>query len=197
MPVNEYKKSGKREFEKIYSRLFDFYFQIAFHFLNNSEDAKEVVQDAFIKLWENSVYRKDILEIKNYLFIVIRNRCLNMLRDKKKMIQEDNYERRIASLSYKLLEETSEDILLYRELSEKVQEAISSLPPKCGQVFKLSRTEDLSNKEIAQKLNISLKSVEANITRALKSLRIELAPYLAQKKKSGNDFIFNILISLL
>ncbi len=197
MPVYESIKNGKRKFEKVYSQFFDCYFQIAFHFLCNSEDAKEVVQDAFIKLWENSVYLRDTDEIKNYLFIVIRNRCLNLLRDKKKMIYEDSYGDRLASINYKLLSESSEEVLLYRELAEKVLDAISSLPPQCRQVFSLSRTEDLSNKEIAQKLNISVKSVEANITRALKSLRIELAPYLAQKKTSGNELIINMLIFLL
>jgi len=189
----------KKEFEKIYSRFFSFFFQIAAHFLHHEEDAKEVVQEAFIKLWEKDIYQKSEQEIKNYLFIIIKNRCLNLLRDRRKSLQHIAGHGYLAvSVSYKILEATGEDILLSAELSQKIQLAISGLTPQCRDVFTLSRIEGLSNKEIAEKLEISVKAVEANMTRALKKMREELSPYLSEKHETAMNLpIFTFLLSFL
>gem|GEM_PF-1068109 len=189
----------KKEFEKIYNRFFSFFYQVAFHFLHQEEDAKEVVQESFIKLWEKNVYTKSEPEIKNYLFIIVRNRCLNLLRDQRRNLRETNIpDYLVASINYKLLNETGEDILLCQELSEKIQVAIAGLTPQCKAVFSLSRFEDMSNSEIAQKLNISIKAVEASMTRALKKLREELSPYLSEENEKGSKLhIQTVLLSFL
>jgi len=189
----------KKEFEKIYNRFFSFFYQVAFHFLHEEEDAKEMVQEAFIKLWERSIYMKSESEIKNYLFIIIRNHCLNFLRDKQKNLKAANsYEYLTASINYKLLSETGEDILLSLELSEQISLAISHLSLQCREVFMMSRFDAMSNKEIADKLRISVKAVEANMTRALKKLREELSPYLSeQRKTAANPTVYTFLLSFL
>lgn len=199
MTIIESEELRRKEFEKIYNRFFNFFSDVAFHFLHHEDDAKGLVQEAFIKLWENNIYSKSEQEIKNYLFILIRNSSLNLLRKKRKFFDGANsHEALLASINYKLLNETGEDILLYQELFEKIQTAISNLTPQCKEVFMFSRFEDLSNKEIAEKLNISVKAVEANITRALKSMREELSPYLSGTEKRGSTMqIRSILISLL
>lgn len=199
MASKELEYLKKKEFEKIYNRFFNVFFNIALHFLHHEEDAKGVVQEAFIKLWENQVNLQSEKEVKNYLFILVRNRCLNLLREKRKRLREtDSNDYLVASINYRLLNETGEDILLYRELSEKIQAAIAILTPQCKEVFKLSRFDDLSNKEIAQKLNISVKAVEANMTRALKKIREELLPYLAEQESKDNNLrIQSILLSFL
>lgn len=190
---------NKKVFEKIYNRFFSFFYQVAFHFLHEEEDAKEMVQEAFIKLWERSIYMKSESEIKNYLFIIIRNRCLNLLRDKRKNLKATiSHEYLTASINYKLLNETGEEILLSLELSEKIRLAVSHLTSQCREVFMMSRFEDMSNKEIAEKLQISLKAVEANMTRALKKLRGELSPYLSEKHATEINLpISTFLLSLL
>lgn len=189
----------KKEFEEIYNRYFSFFYDVAFQFLHHDEDSKNIVQEAFIKLWEKNIYIKPEHEVKNYLFILIRNSSLNLLRKRRQISETSNeYDVLLASINYKLLNETGEDILLYQELFEKIQLAISGLSPQCMEVFTLSRFEDLSNKDIASKLNITTKAVEANITRALKQLRQELASYLSVKdKKDKNMQIRNVLISFL
>jgi RNA polymerase sigma-70 factor (ECF subfamily) len=199
MEISESGRQKKKEFERIYNHFFSFFFDVAFHFLHHEEDAKGLVQDAFIKLWENGIYSKPEQEIKNYLFILIRNSSLNILRKRQKFSGgTDSKEALLASINYKLLNETGEDILLYQELFEKIQLAISNLTPQCRQVFMFSRFEDLSNKEIAEKLDISVKAVEANITRALKRMREELSPYLSGKENRNNTkHIRSILISFL
>lgn len=199
--MNDYypETTGKNEFETIYNRFFNFFYEVALHFLRHEEDAKGMAQEAFIKLWETEKYTRPEQEIKNYLFIIIRNQCLNSLRNRKKNPRnDDGQDFLLSSINYRLLNETGEDILLYQELFDKIQIAISHLTPQCKEVFSLSRFDELSNKEIASKLDISVKAVEANITRALKSLREELADYLSAKEnKSPNKQIRSILISLL
>jgi RNA polymerase sigma-70 factor (ECF subfamily) len=187
----------KKDFEKTYNRFFNFFYDVAVQFLHHEEDAKEVVQDAFIKLWENDIYLQTEKEIKNYLFILVRNRCLNLLRERKsKLLHVDSHDFLLASINYTLLNETGEDILLHQELFEIIQSSIARLTPQCREVFKMSRFEDLSNKEIAQKLEISVKAVEANMTRALKSLKTALAPYLHGNERNGNSpVIRSILLS--
>lgn len=199
MAIIESDDLKKKEFERIYNHFFSFFFDVAYHFLHHEEDAKGLVQDAFIKLWENNIYSKSEQEIKNYLFILVRNSSLNLLRNRRKFSNGGNsQEALLASINYKLLNETGEDILLYQELFDKIQTAISNLTPQCREVFMLSRFEDLSNKGIAEKLNISVKAVEANITRALKSMRQELSSYLSGKEnKDVNMQIRSILISFL
>ena len=189
----------KKEFEKIYNRFFNFFYQVASQFLRQEEDAKGVAQEAFIRLWENNVYMQSEKEIKNYLFIVVRNRCLNLLREKRNRLRETSApDYFVVSINYRLLNETGEDILLYRELSEKIQAAISRLTPQCREIFTMSRFEDMSNKKIAQKLNISVKAVEANMTRALKKLREELSSYLSEKdEKSRDQTVRTILLFFL
>lgn len=190
---------NKRKFEKVYNFHFSFFYQIAFHFLHDEEDAKEVIQEAFIKLWEKQVYVKTESEIRNYLFILVRNRCLNLLRDKRKsLLQRDSPDYLAAQINYKLLSVTGEDLMLSAELSEKIRLAISKLTPQCRQVFTMSRIDDLSNHEIAEKLQISVKAVEANMTRALKKLREELSGYLSEDKgKTISLPVRNFLIALL
>ncbi|MGV8092596.1 MAG: RNA polymerase sigma-70 factor [Mangrovibacterium sp.] len=190
---------GKREFGKVYNRFFSFFYQIAFHFLREEEDAKEVVQEAFIKLWEKQIYVKPESEIKNYLFILVRNQCLNLLREKRKNAEKLTSQEYFAvNISYKLLNATGEDILLSAELSEKIRIAISRLTPQCMTVFTLSRFEDMSNSEIAAKLNISVKAVEANMTRALKQLREELSSYLSENnERNASQTVRIFLLSFL
>lgn len=196
---NNTETTGRKEFELIYNRYFSFFFDVAFHFLHDEDDAKNMVQEAFIKLWETSVYTKAEQEIKNYLFILIRNRCLNILRNRKKNHKDkDVHKYLLASINYRLLDETGEDILLYQELFTAVQNAISNLSPQCKEAFSLSRFDDLTNKEIAEKLNITVKAVEANITRALKQLRSDLSIYLVGgSKKNIDSGIRTVLISFL
>lgn len=189
----------QKAFDAVYHSHFNAFYKIALHFLHHDEDAKGVVQDAFIKLWEQGVNLHSEAEVKNYLFIVVRNKCLNLLRDRKKKYPgEADAGNLLAAINYRLLTETGEDVLLFRELSEKIQASVANLSPQCREVFRMSRFDDLPNKEIAQKLDISVKAVEANITRALKSLREELSPYLQGEDLPGRYMqIRSVLISFL
>ncbi|RKD88296.1 RNA polymerase sigma-70 factor [Mangrovibacterium diazotrophicum] len=176
---------NKKKFEDLYNRYFHFFYQVAMQFLNRDDEAKGVVQESFIKMWEKEIYTQTEQSVKNYLFILVRNGCLNILRQRKRRMQEiDESELLQTSVSLHLLEETSEEILLYKELSDRIASMINKLTPQCREVFKLSRFNNYTNKDIAEELGISVKAVEANMTRALKQLRQDLKLYLDQEDAS-------------
>jgi RNA polymerase sigma-70 factor, ECF subfamily len=158
-------------FRKYYVRLCGF----ANKFLNDPEESREIVQEVFMKIWEQ---REDIDpedSLKSYLFKIAQNLSLNRLRKKK-------VETRYIEV-YKLVyidhtEFTSYESLLARELEANFTTAIDTIPPKCKRVFKLSRMEGLKYSEIAEILNISVKTVETQMSKALHILRLELKDYL-------------------
>lgn len=147
--------------------LFDTYFvslcRFAHLYLTNTQDAEELVLDLFVYLWEHRGEINVTLSLKAYLFQAVRNRCLNYLRDHHQML-------RLYEVNEVLKEEETSSLEI-EELQALIAEAICSLPDKCQDVFRQSRQENLTNKEIAEKMNISVKTVEAQITKALKLIK--------------------------
>lgn len=130
----------------------------AHRILNDKSEAEDIVQDCLIKLWNNRSKLKEGT-IGGYFATMVRNRCIDTLRKKKPVIVElDNVQ--LSSEDYSDLE--------YSELRIKIDGAIDRLPGRCREVFVLSRFEKLSHKEIAESLSISPKTVENQITKALK-----------------------------
>ena len=137
------------------------------------DDAKEIVQDVFINLWNKRETISSEKSVKSYLFTSVKNRCFNFIRDNKK------FRSNVLDIDIADYEVTFEnDSFSEPELQTKINNAINKLPEKCRQVFKLSRIEELKYKEIADKLSISVKTVEAQMSKALKVLRKELKEYI-------------------
>ncbi len=138
-------------------------------FLNDNDSAEEVVQQVFVNLWD----KRDLMDaeksIKTYLFTSVKNRSLNYIRDNKKY--RSYYLDVEAEMEIPI---EGKDIISERELNEKISQALDKLPEKCREVFMLCRFEDMKYKEVADKLGISQKTVEAQMSKALKILREEL-----------------------
>lgn len=153
--------------EHAFKRLFDkFYVPLCrymFLFVKNEQDVEEMALDIFEYIWENRKEFEIKTTFKSYIFQAGRNRCLNFIRDKKE-IYDINEE--VMSLTY---EDSNRMEVL--ELNKLIEEAVCQLPDKCKEVFIKSRFSQKSNKEIAEDLNISVKTVEAQITKALKIIR--------------------------
>lgn len=155
--------------------LFKTYYQTlcfyAMKFLGNNNDAEEIVQDVFINIWEKRSTTVPPLSVRNYLFGSVRNRSLNVLKHKK-IVDRHKSDNLKAHL------EQSDDEL-YREidLMNKINAQIDALPPRRREIFILSRDYGLKYREIAEKLNLSVKTVEAQMGEALKSLRENLKEY--------------------
>ena len=125
-------------------------------YVKNQQEVEEMALDIFTYVWENRATLEIKLTFKAYLFQAARNKCLNNIRDRKNTcsIEESGYDA--------CLEDSSVEV---NELNRIIEEAILSLPEKCGEVFRKSR------EEIAKEMQISVKTVEAQITKALKMIR--------------------------
>ena len=136
--------------------------------LNNQAEAEDVVQNCLIKLWDNRSQLKEGT-IGGYFATMVRNRCLDSLRKKKPVLVElDDVQ--LTSDDHSQLE--------HDELKAKIDNAIDSLPERCREVFVLSRFEKMSHKEIAESMAISPKTVENQITKALKAISSALTSIL-------------------
>jgi RNA polymerase sigma-70 factor (ECF subfamily) len=173
------KAGNKTEFERIYFDFFDVLYALGMQYTSDRSIAESIVQDAFLKLWE---IRENLLpetNIRNFLYTLTKNLCLNYLRDQKVVWKNLNkikaYEYAYAMESLKRI---GNNFMEFEELSLKLDTAIENLPDDLKIVFKMSRFEDMRYREIAEKLDISEKTVEARITRALKILRKELKDFL-------------------
>ena len=158
-------------FRKYYVRLCAF----ANKFLNDPETAKEIVQDVFARIWEGRDEIDPDDSLKSYLFKIAQNLSINKLRRKK---VESRYTEIYKLVYIENQAISAHESLLAKELEENIAHSIGKLPAECRKVFELSRIEGLKYKEIADTLQISVKTVEAQMSKALRSLRIELSDYL-------------------
>lgn len=163
----------QRIMEHWYSRLFNF----AKGYLNDEENVKEVVQDVFIQLWDHRTRLSDDTSLNAYLFTLTRNRCIDFIRRERHVLQfrSDKQEEYIRlTENYNALSDPILDDIFALELQVEIDSAIDQLPTQCQNVFRLSRTKGLKNREISEKLQISEKTVESHITKALQIIRSTL-----------------------
>ncbi|MBE9467879.1 MAG: RNA polymerase sigma-70 factor [Bacteroidetes bacterium] len=167
------KKGDIKAFELFFKQNYKVLCNYAFHYLKNAQDAEEVVQDIFFIIWKN---RKElnIKSIKSYLFQSVKNNCLQQIRHKS---LNDKY-KSFVKHSYKENSEQADKIINAKEMNEIIEKTLNSLPERCKQIFKLSRYEGLKYREIAKKLSISIKTVEANMGKALMHFRNNLKAYI-------------------
>lgn len=187
MTESEYLIIFEDIFEKHYASLRLY----AMRIVGSYEAAEDILQDCLFELWQKRDSVDFSTSIIGYLRKSVFNRSVNYLQSKANHTQHDE-------MSTSRLQETllgmiaeEEDNLAYKDLSAQIAKGIHSLPEQCRRVFILSRTYEMKNKEIAEKLNISVKAVEKQITQALKILR----DYL--KKGEFIPFIICVLHPLL
>ncbi len=177
-------KQGK---EKTFRAVFITYFEplevFANTYIGNKEISKDLVQDVFYNLWKKRSSLPERINLKAYLYQATRNNCLNHL---KRIKVQSKYEEREQNrynelrLNYEALSQLSFDTVSFNELLDMLEKAINLLPPKCREVFKLSRYEGMKNREIAELFDISVKAVEGHISKALKHLKDQLKDHYSQ-----------------
>ena len=161
-------------FEMLFRSQFSGLCFFAQKYVKDIDTAKEIVQDAFLSLWEKRDTIDMDRQVKSYLTMIIHNKCTNYLRDNRKF---DTNILGIENLLDVPVYESS-DTLITGELKAKIDEAIGELPEKCREIFVMNRYENLKYQEIADKLQISVKTVETQMSRALQHMRLRLAAYL-------------------
>lgn len=163
------KKGNEKAFEALFSVHYSHLCLFAEHYVQNPAEAEEIVQDMFVHLWEKREQISVQTSVRNYLFRAVKNRCLNYLRHNQ--VKNQYADEMIAEAQKTDAGETG---FIESGLLSRIEECINSLPEKRREVFRLSREEGLKYREIAEKLDISVKTVETHMGLAIKSLREKL-----------------------
>lgn len=172
-------KNDRNSFRNIFNQYFQPLCHLSIQYLEDENEAKGVVQDAFVKLWEIRHELNSDSNLRNFLFTLVKNNCLNILKRRQILLKHHEKIRWMEmNYQYESLARMGDNYLEYNELKEKIDLAIRNLPEHCRVVFEMSRFEELKNREISEKLGVTQKTVEAHLTKALKILRNELKDYL-------------------
>lgn len=164
--VNQLKHDNNDAYKYLFRTFYlDLYYR-AIKYTCHKEDAKDLVQSTFIKIWEKRKDLKENLPIEPLLYTIHKNNCLDYLRTRKLKV---NYTPNESSVDTNT--QTPFDQVVSKELEIKIGKAVAELPEKCRQIFEYSRYDELKYAEIATKLNISVKTVENQISIALDKLR--------------------------
>lgn len=166
-------REGDKIFKELFHILYDRFFRIAIYYLKREEWAQEVVLDIFYKLWDQREKLSDINNFDNYCFILVKNAALNYL-EKETKHTTNSLDEGFLNLNY---EHTPENNLLDEELLEVYVVGLDELPPKCREVFILIREEGLKYAEVAERLNISVKTVDAQLQKAVSRLKERINNY--------------------
>lgn len=160
-------------FEKLFREEYKPLVYFALKYVKDMETARELVQESFLSLWERKHTINPAKPVRSYMFTTVHNRCLNHLRDTNKfsasLLEIENL--------LEMQEPGNHDQLVAAELKERIDRAVEELPEKCREIFILNRFENLKYAEIAKKLDISVKTVEAQMSKALQHMRERLSEY--------------------
>ena len=147
----------------------------AIRYVYSKEIAEDLVSDVFCKFWKNESYKNITSSFRSYLFRSVRNTAFTYLRSEFNTVER--------SEKYDMIEVTenlkADSICIYEETLARVKLLADSMPPQCKKIFLLSRFESKGNKEIAEELNLSLKTIEAHMGKALGIMRKGLKDYIA------------------
>jgi RNA polymerase sigma-70 factor, ECF subfamily len=159
------------QFESLFRSSYVSLVKYARTLINDRDTAEEIVQDLFVRLWQEREKIKIESSLNGYLFRSVHNKCLHYIEHRKVV------ERHAEEMSARKPDTTEDpsEILHYKELQARIAIILERLPERCGRIFCMSRFEGLKYNEIAEKLSVSVKTVEASMGRALKEFRKELA----------------------
>ena len=166
------KQDDKKAFEALFHRYYGILCHYAAQLTKNETEAEEIVQELFVRFWEKREKIQIDTSLKNYLFRAVKNQSLNY-------IHHSQIKNQYAKKVFLDAEAKNTDEFNYAEtgLLQKIEESINSLPEKRQKIFRLSRQQGLKYREIAEKLNISVKTVETQMGLAIKTLRKKLKHY--------------------
>lgn len=167
-------------FRVIYNNYSSRLYYFVLEFIPLKDAAENIVQDTFVTLWNRRKELKDNTNLASYLFTGAKNNALYRLRDKKyrQKLFSDAVDASEMNLNTDALITVDTSALAFQEIEQIIQETLNSLPPQCRKVFELSRFREMKNKEIAEELNISVRTVEGHMSKGIKTFKIALKDYL-------------------
>lgn len=175
--IKQLQDGNEKVFEQIVREYWPRMFKFALIYTQNNETSQELVQDTFLVLWNNRAILKDNTNLITYLMVVLRNKCLNLLeqtRIRQLYIEEIDDETIYQRTNLYVLQDEASQIVESEDLHKAIERALSKLPEKTREIFMLSRYDGLKNQQIAETKNISQKTVEYHISKALQIIKEEL-----------------------
>ncbi|MBC6999417.1 RNA polymerase sigma-70 factor [Cytophaga sp. FL35] len=163
--LSRVKGGCKESFRILYDRYFDFLYQYSFTLLKDTQQSQDLIQELFVQLWEKKGYL-EITNLKSYLTAALRNKVINTYRNNKYV---DLDEELISQLVSPII---GDEQLEENDLEMEFNRILNNLPRKCRNVFYLSRIKNYRNKEIAEELDISIRTVETHISNALQYFKV-------------------------
>jgi RNA polymerase sigma-70 factor (family 1) len=168
--LNRIQKGENAALAELYNRHWQLLFMSAFNIVKDKELCEDIIQDVFMSVWHNREKLEINISLKGYLYACTRYQVYYQIRKNKDKINVEFFN----DLDNRLQYATPETELMHTELVQQINTIIETLPEKCKLVYLLSREEQFSHKEIAERLNISTKTVENHITKALQTIRFSL-----------------------
>lgn len=166
-------KHNPEKFNQFFHDYYTNLSRFAYTYVKDEAIAEEIVQEVFVNLWQKQELT-EIESIRSFLYISVRNKSLNYLRDHKTRTLHEN-EFAMERERNSLYENNEYE---HKQLEQLVKDAVAELPEKCREIFELSRNENLTYQQIADQLNISAKTVENQISIAIKKLKTKLRDYM-------------------
>jgi RNA polymerase sigma-70 factor, ECF subfamily len=167
--MQEIKADNMFAFDLLYKNYSNKLYQFAYSILKSKEESENIVQEVFLKLWENRTKVEKDSSIKSYLFSIAYNSTITLIRKK---IKDNQFIEYLKSLQE--IYEEPEIEFEYKELTEKLNDIVSKLPQRQKEVYLLHKEEGLTYKDIAVKLQISVNTIENHMSKALKTIRTKL-----------------------
>lgn len=162
-----------KEFENLFRKLYSPLCHFAYRFIKDMDSAEDIVQDLFYNYWKNREKIEITTSLKSYLYQAVRNKCLKAIDHQQ---VKDRYSTEIQSQNLET-GDLSPTSIETQELNQIIENTIDELPERCKEIFIMNRFEGMKYHEIAQKLSISVKTVEANMGKALRIFRVNLKGY--------------------
>ncbi|MGN6494498.1 MAG: RNA polymerase sigma-70 factor [Agriterribacter sp.] len=177
--------SDQQAYNDLFLRFYPSLKQFAYSFLKSKQLSEEAVSDVFINIWEKRKELHTITNLKLYLFTSTRNAALNYLKKQKGLnnLHVEDYWVELNSIYF-----DPEQLMITAEMIAKVHEAIQSLPARCRLIFKLVKEEGLKYREVAELLNLSVKTVENQMTLALKKIGSAIGFNIHRSVSSAKSF---------
>lgn len=178
--------NDQQAYNELFLRFYPSLQQFAFSYVKSKQLSEEIVSDVFIKIWQKRETLHNIGNLKLYLFTSTRNTAINYLKKQKGAPLElaEDYWVELNSVYF-----DPEKLMITAEMMDRIQKAIQSLPPKCKLIFKLVKEEELKYKEVAALLDLSIKTVENQMTLALKKISAEIGFNIKRSRSTPVRFI--------
>ncbi|WP_159517997.1 RNA polymerase sigma-70 factor [Sunxiuqinia indica] len=181
--ASQLRRGDVRAFDELYGLYSQRLYGFAFSMLKNKEDAKEVVQETFLRLWNKKQELNTSHSLKAFLFSIAYNITVDLFRERTK---DADF---LSQLKNHLSQESNktDELLIFNELNDRLSNLIAELPEQRKKIYLMSREEGLGHKEIAEKMGIAVKTVENQINLTLKHIR---------KNIDSNSFLFFLFVCL-